>query len=120
MEIQYRSMNGRLFIKVEGANQKEVFERLASAQEVFEADDKCGVCGGNNLRFRVRHVAKGKQNFDYYEMVCTAPGCHARLAYGQSTDTVSLFPKRKNEAGDWLPNRGWAKWQGNNNEGDQQ
>ncbi len=108
MEIQYRSQNGRLFIKVEGVNQKEVFEKLASAQEVFEADDKCGCCGKANLRFRVRHVPKGTKTFDYYEMVCQ--DCYARLAFGQSTDTVSLFPKRKDEQGEWLPTRGWSKY----------
>lgn len=114
MEIQYRSMSGRLFIKVEGANQKEVFEKLASAQEVFEADDKCGCCGKPNIRFRVRHVAKGNKNFDYFEMSCM--DCYARLAFGQSTDTISLFPKRKDESGGYLPNHGWAKYQPKNDD----
>lgn len=109
MEIQYRSASGRLFIKVEGANQKEAFRNLASAQEVFDGDDACGCCGNKDVRFRVRTVTKGKQIFDYYELTC--PKCYARLAYGQSQDTVSLFPKRKDENGEWLPNHGWSKYQ---------
>jgi hypothetical protein len=110
LEVQYKSANGRLFIKVDGNTQKEVFEKLAAAIEVFEAADKCGCCG-STIRPRVRHVAKGNKTFDYYEMACQEPRCHARLAFGQSTDTVSLFPKRKNETGEWLPNGGWSKYQ---------
>ena len=108
MEIQYRSASGRLLIKVDGNTQKEVFEKLASAQEVFDSEDKCGVCGKTNIRFRVRHVAKGSQAFDYFELLCH--DCNARLAFGQSTDKISLFPKRKDQENNWLPNRGWAQW----------
>ena len=109
MEIQYRSKSGRLYIKVEGANQKEVFKKLASAQEVFEADDLCGVCGSGDIRFRVREVTKGNKTFDYFELACGK--CFARLAFGQSNDTISLFPKRKDENNNYLPNRGWYKYQ---------
>jgi hypothetical protein len=108
MEIQYRSKSGRLFIKIEGANMKEAFKNLASAQEVFEADDLCGCCNSPDIRFRVREVSKANKTFSYYELVCQK--CYARLAFGQSQDTVSLFPKRKDENGESLPNRGWAKY----------
>jgi hypothetical protein len=109
MDIQYRSASGRIFIKVDGQTPKEVFERLAVAQEIFDGDDKCGCCGKTNIRFRVRHVSKGSKTFDYFEIACQ--DCYARLQFGQSTDTVSLFPKRKDEAGNWLPNHGWSKYQ---------
>jgi hypothetical protein len=109
MEIQYRSVSGRLFIKVEGASQKEAFKNLASAQEVFDGDDACGCCGNQHIRFRVRTVTKGSKSFDYFEMYC--PQCSARLAFGQSQDTISLFPKRKDDNNNWLPARGWFKYQ---------
>ncbi len=108
MEIQYRSRSGRLLIKIEGANQKEAFKNLASAQEVFDGDDTCGVCNSPDIRFRVRTVSKSNKSFDYFEMACHH--CFARLAFGQSQDTTSLFPKRKDENGEWLPARGWYKY----------
>ena len=108
MEIQYRSRSGRLLVKIQGDNQKEAFKNLSSAQEVFDGDDTCGCCGDADIRFRVREVAKGTKTFSYYELVCHK--CFARLAFGQSQDTVSLFPKRKDENGEWLPNRGWSKY----------
>ena len=109
MDIQYKSRSGRLLIKVDGANQKEAFQHLASAQEVFDGDDKCGACGSDDIAFRVREVTKGTKTFSYYEIACRK--CFARLAFGQSQDTVSLFPKRKDENGEWLKDRGWARYQ---------
>lgn len=87
---------------------KEAFKRLASAQEVFDGDDTCGMCNSADVRFRVREVTKANKTFDYYELVCGK--CFARLSFGQSQDTVSLFPKRKDGDGNWLPNRGWSKY----------
>ena len=109
MEIQYKSRSGRLLIKVDGANQKEAFKNLASAQEVFDGDDTCGCCESADIRFRVREVTKANKTFDYYELVCGK--CGARLSFGQSQDTVSLFPKRKDENGEYVKTRGWYRYQ---------
>lgn len=111
MEAQFRTRNGSLFIKFEAPNMKDLFEQLARNQEVFDADTACGCCHKTNLRFRVREVtasAKGGKLFKYFELVCL--DCHARLQYGQSNDQVSLFPKRRDEEGNYLPNNGWARY----------
>jgi hypothetical protein len=110
MRAHYRTANNRITFEIEGGTTKEVFEGIAGIQETFEADSTCGCCGGAAIAFRVREVAKGNKEFKFYELVCAAPGCRARFAFGQSTDMKSLFPKRKDENGNWLPNRGWAKY----------
>jgi hypothetical protein len=104
MECQYKSRNGRLLFRVEGGSQKDLFEAIADVQEIFEADEACGMCKSTDIRFRVRRV---KDNA-YYELRCGS--CNARFAFGQSKDMKTLFPKRKDENGKRLPNRGWFKW----------
>ena len=105
MECQYRSRNGRLYFKVEGGTQKELFENIADLQEIFESDENCGLCKSTDIRFRVREVKGNK----YFELRCLA--CNAQFAFGQNKDMKSLFPKRKDDDNNWLPNRGWFKWQ---------
>jgi hypothetical protein len=120
LEAQFRTRDGRLFIKFEAANMKDLFEQLAKNQEVFDADTACGCCGKTNLRFRVRNVTDKKnpaRKYNYYELTCM--DCWARLSFGQSNDTVSLFPKRTDEQGNWLANRGWYKYQPSGDSEDQ-
>ena len=63
------------------------------------------------VQFRVRNV----EDNDYYELVCR--GCGARFAFGQNKKGGGLFPKRRGEDGKSLPDRDWAKWEGNKNGG---
>lgn len=107
MQCDYK-VNDKLIIKFESANQKEVFQNLAQLGEVFSISE-CGACGSKDIRHAVRTVPSGKQNFVYYELHCQK--CRARLSFGQSTDTVTLFPKKKDESGEYLPNNGWTKYQ---------
>jgi len=102
--------NAKLMFELEGGTAKEVFELISSVQEVFGAEDTCGCCNSPNIAFRVRETAKGAKVFKFFELHCLQPGCRARFAFGQSTDMVSLFPKRKDESGQYLPNRGWSKY----------
>lgn len=111
LEATYRTGDGRLNFKVTGANEKEVFAQLGHLQEVFEAERSCGCCNAPH-RFVVRVVGK----FTYYELHCTNSQCRARFAFGQSKDTTSLFPKRKDEHGEWIPNRGWTKYNANHSD----
>ena len=104
MECQYKSRNGRLLFKVEGGSQKDLFEAISDLQEIFEADDACGMCKSTNIRFRVREFKGNK----YFELRCL--DCNAQFSFGQNKDMKSLFPKRKDEDGNWLPNKGWFKW----------
>lgn len=118
MEAQLRTENG-LVIKVEGDNQKELFEEIASAVEVF-GEGSCGLCNSTKIKPVVREVEKNV----FYEYVCQA--CNARLNLSVRNDkTNRLFPKRKlmpdgrpeslakNEKGNYGPHRGWTKYRGN-------
>ena len=94
----------KLTFEIEGAGQKEIFKGLAMVQEVF-SEAKCGVCGSENIKFVVRTV----EGNDYYELRCM--DCGAALSLGQHKKGGTLFPKRKDENGNWLENGGWHKWQ---------
>jgi hypothetical protein len=44
----------------------------------------------------------------YYELRCA--DCGARLSFGSMKKGGGLFPRRKDSEGNWLPDRGWVKW----------
>lgn len=103
MKLRYK-VNNKLEFELEGEGQKEIFKELASVQEIF-GEEKCGLCGSQNLKFVVRNV----DGNDYYELKCS--DCGAVLAFGQHKKGGTLFPRRKDDEGNWLPNKGWYKWQ---------
>jgi hypothetical protein len=104
-------------VKVEGADIKEVFRRRSEAEEVM-GEESCGLCQSKKIRYVVRKAAKGAKSYEFFE--CHCKDCGARLAFGQSTDTVSLFPKRKltengepnMEDGIFGQHNGWSKFKG--------
>lgn len=117
-----------IFVVGEGETQTDVFEQLASLQEVFGAVEKCGVCGCSNVRLVVRKV----DGNSFYEAHCQNGGtkekqwkdaCRARLSFGQNKDDKKgmLYPRDKEnkkktvmkgklKPGDYLPNGGWLRW----------
>lgn len=103
MKVKYK-VSEKLEFELEGSGQKEVFKELALIQEIF-GEEKCGLCGSSNIRFIVRTV----EGNDYYELRCA--DCGAVLAFGQHKKGGTLFPKRKDDDGNYLPNRGWHKYQ---------
>ena len=103
MKVKYKA-NDRLEFELEGSGQKEIFKELALIQEIF-GETKCALCGSTNLRFIVRSV----EGNDYYELRCN--DCGAVLAFGQHKKGGTLFPKRKDDEGNYLPNKGWYKYQ---------
>lgn len=110
MKVKYKA-NDKLEFELEGSGQKEVFKELATIQEIF-AEEKCGVCGCTNLKFVVRNVDSN----DYYEIRCGDTRCGAILSFGQHKKGGTLFPKRKDDEGKYLPNKGWHKWTPENQE----
>jgi hypothetical protein len=102
MKLHYK-INDKLSVEIEGSGQKEIFKELAVLQEVF-GENKCGLCGNNTIRFMSRNV----DDNDYYELRCD---CGGILAFGQHKKGGTLFPKRKDDQGNYLPNKGWHKWQ---------
>lgn len=106
MEINMKALynvNNKLQFEVEGSGQKELFKELATIQEIF-GEEKCGVCGKDSIRFVVRNI----DDNDYYELKCS--DCGSVLAFGQHKKGGTLFPKRKDDDGKYLPNKGWYKW----------
>ncbi len=100
-------------IEVDGDSQKEVWRKLASAEEIF-CESRCGACKGTDIRHAVREGSrtKGKkvETFEFFELHCKNPKCRARKRYGiLQKDGESLFPHRKDENSNWLPNDGWIK-----------
>ena len=105
MKVKYK-IGDKLEFELDGAGQKELFKELAAIQEIF-GEESCGLCGSKNLKFIVRNV----DGNDYFELRCH--DCGAILAFGQHKKGGTLFPRRKDESNNWLPNRGWHKWQKN-------
>ena len=105
MQIAYK-VNNNLEVRTDFKDQKELWQQLASLEEVFGIK-QCGKCGGLNLKHIVRHV----EGYDFFELCCLNSKCRARLSFGQHKgDIGSLFPKRKDDYGNYLPNGGWLSW----------
>ncbi len=104
MKVTYKTVDSRISVEVEGKDNKDIFKQLSLFQELFD-NGKCGACDSERIRFVVREV----QGNTYYELRCL--DCGATLAFGQKKADGSLFPKRKDKEGNWLPNGGWVKWQ---------
>lgn len=105
MKAAYRTANGQITFEVDGESAKALFSQIASIQEVFDAEHACGMCDSTDIRYLARKV----DDFDFYELACRA--CHARFAFGQAKKGGALFPKRKDEDGNWIPNNGWTRFE---------
>ena len=105
MKALYRAQNGKITFECEGDSPKSLFKKLALVQEIFDADSQCGACKSTNIKFRSRQV----DDFEFFELGCA--DCFARLQFGQHKKGGGLFPKRKDEDGHYLDNRGWAKYE---------
>ena len=103
MKVTYTGTNGRLKVELEAESQVDLFQQLGEFQENFDETD-CGKCQSENLRFVVRNVDENL----YYDLKCL--DCGSRLSFGTMKKGGRLFPRRKNKDGEWLPDRGWVKW----------
>ncbi len=107
MEAQYKSSNGRLAVKIDAPDVKGLFRSLATIQSSLEAESECGICKSKEILYSVRVHDES----EYFELICSS--CGSQFGFGQHKKGGTLFPKRKNEKGENLPNRGWYKWSGN-------
>jgi len=101
MKVVYKE--GKLSVEFNVDTPKELFAQLGSFQEVF-GEVACGKCGSENLRF----VVRTNDGNEYHELRCN--DCGAKLAYGVNKTGGGLFPRRKDADGNWLPDKGWTKW----------
>lgn len=105
MKIRCTTHNGLYTMETEVSDQKAAVEEIAAFQEVF-GEEACGKCGCKNLHFAVREV----DGNTFYEMRCQKKGCGAKLAYGAHKTGKTLFPKRRDDEGNWRGSSGWVKW----------
>lgn len=90
--LQVEKRIGDMVITVAGESALEVFRLLAQAEDVF-GHERCGVCGSEKIRFRVRRVRleHPSREFDAYEIRCSNPECRAVLPLGIYADGSGLF-----------------------------
>ncbi len=115
MTVKFLTSNRRLTFEINGETHQDIFEGLASIEEVFDSENACGVCKGTAIRYQHRNV----HGNDFHELVCKDPTCRARFSFGHAKQPKgALFPKRrrKDDSGNWTG--GWEKYtpQGDNNQ----
>jgi len=103
--MKVRKNIGRMTFEFEASTHKEVFSQLSGLEEVF-SETNCGRCHGEELR----HLVREHDGYMFYELRCLNSDCRARLAYGQAREGDRLFPKRKDDAGNWIDSDGWQRW----------
>lgn len=110
MKLSYTTVDGRMTIEVEGKSQTDLFEQLAEFQDCFETGPCVrGKKVSDKVRFQVRDVDENK----YYELICTDvdPDLRgARLSFGQHKKGGTLYAKRKDKDGKYLPHNGWVRF----------
>ena len=108
-----KQIKAGLVVELEENKQIDLFESLASAEEVF-GEAECGKCKGQIFK----HIIRTNDDDDkFYELLCLK--CKAKLAYScHKGKGGTLYPQRKdNKTGvvtgtpfAYLPNNGWLKW----------
>lgn len=99
MKVVYTA--GKLSFEQECRSRLEAFEFAAKLMEIF-VSEPCGVCGCKDNHPVVRKHGE----FTFYELVCEATACGAKLGYFKRDDM--FFPQRKAADKSWLPTRGWS------------
>lgn len=95
----------QLTFELDAESAIDLFAQVSQIQEIFEAETKCGCCQSESLRYSYREV----ESFKFYELTCRE--CTAQFKFGQKKKDGALFPKRKDEDGNLLPNGGWSVYQ---------
>lgn len=97
---------GNLVFELDATDEKQLFTKLGHLQEIF--DQTCGKCGSQDIQWVTRVVESGKKSYTYFEARCKS--CRAKLSFGVRQEGGELFPKRKDDEGNYLPDSGWLKW----------
>tara|TARA_Y100001978_G_C23690089_1_gene434235 strand:+ start:54 stop:428 length:375 start_codon:yes stop_codon:yes gene_type:complete len=102
--MKLTSRVGGYTIEVEGQDSEDLFRKTAEMQELLSYGNVCGKTGNPDIIMRVRSSGE----YEFFEYVCPEAG--TTLSLGR-TKAGGFYPKRKDKAGDWLPNKGWLTWQ---------
>lgn len=110
-EATIRVKVGENWLEVKASSPLEAHAAISRFSEIL-SEPHCRLCK-SGYRYNVRKAANaaGKQ-FTFYELVCLNPECRARLQFGQTNDDPNiLFPKRKDDQGNWdFRYGGWQKF----------
>jgi hypothetical protein len=106
---------GNLTFELEVKDDKDAIKKIGELQNVF-THTTCGCCGSTETRY----VHSENDGYNFYEIRCVAKGCYARLKFGQKKEGGTLFPKLKDEDGNYKPHDGWEKWEGHKTEDEPQ
>lgn len=89
MEVNYKSLCGRMAVKFVANDNKDLFTQIAKFAEIYENNLNCGHCKSEKTRLSVRVV----EDNSYFERVCN--DCGYSMAFGQHKKGGTLFPKRQ-------------------------
>jgi len=108
MIAKFMTRNKQITFEIEADTQVELFQEIASLQEVFDTELVCGLCD-SQIRFQHRIV----DGNNYHELVCTHPKCRAKFEFGHSKEqTGKLFPAKKDkQTGKYVRSK-WVRFQG--------
>ena len=98
--LRYNAGNG-FWVEVEAEGVKDAIKVMSQYLEVFGVQE-CGKCQSKAI---VCQHSQDGEGHDYYKLRCTA--CGALLDFGQHRSGGTLFVKRKDKEGMWLPDGGW-------------
>jgi hypothetical protein len=111
MRVEFSvSLGGRPIVVSEDCeSDSAMFEFIHHMQELFD-NSTCSRNGETSSQVRVNVRTDGDEN-KYYEMVCfdpRKPECHyAKRKFGVNKKGGGLFPKNKDEEGNWKP---WTRY----------
>jgi hypothetical protein len=106
LKIQ-RKINSTTIVEATGNTVAEVFEALSRLESVFNAFDKCGMCGKASFQYQCQ---EDKQGHKYHKCICLSCGAEFRFGVKKSPPGV-LFPQLKDQQGNWKQNEGWGKYE---------
>lgn len=101
-----RKISPTTLVEAEGATVADVFEALASLEDVFHGHEVCGLCQGKEVCYQVRQDKEGNK---YYQVHCLSCGGEFRFGVRRSPPG-QLFPQYKDKEGKTKPEGGWTKW----------
>lgn len=111
MKVEFKTQIGgrEVVISQDCEGDTDVFKFLHHMQELFD-NNTCERNGESSDNVKVNVRADADDNM-YYEMMCfdpSKPECHyAKRKFGVNKKGGGLFPKNRDEEGNWKP---WTKY----------
>lgn len=111
MKVDYPVvLNGKsIVVSQECEKDTDVFKFIHHMDELF-GNTVCERAGGKSDKIRI-NIRQDKEENEYFEFICydpSVPECHfAKRSFGQNKKGGGLFPKNKDDQGNWKP---WVKF----------